>query len=502
MPEWHEKQEFAFNSIATDILYAGDTRSGKSFWLRKSYIIYAASIPGFTADIFRVNYDDVYKNHMVGETSFPALLENWERNGLCTINKMEVIFWNESRFTLEHCADMSAIRKHQGIAKHCRALEESSQMDPEIVRSLMGWVTMSEEMKSRLPERWRGQFPKVFHTTNTIGPSAGYYRRTYVEARKPYTIEKVGPWVRQYIPAFVDDNPSEDPEITRLRIAETFPDKAIQDAFISKDPEGIKNWQTRAGEFFPEWSEQKHVTPEVRPPTHWTHFRTFDWGTAEPFAVYWVAISDGQPFKDADNRTRWFPRGALVFYREWFGCSEDDPSKGNRMRNEDIAEGIYHRTDYAHRDSPILTDSLPFQDRGGQTIAQTFAETFRKLGSSATLTLGDTSRITGWSQLRSRLIGIEIDTNDTYRTPMIYFTQDCKYARDYIPALCRHPSENKKEDAQEHGEPTHCLDAIRLGCMAHSIIQDKVSPVNIERLFKVQPSVKSILKSDFRRFFQ
>lgn len=504
LPEWHEKQEFAFNSIATDILYAGDTRSGKSFWVRKSYIIYAASIPGWTGDIFRVNYDDVYKNHMIGETSFPALLENWERNGLCTINKMEVIFWNESRFTLEHCADMSAIRKHQGIAKHCRTLEESAQMDPEIVRSLMGWVTMSEEMKSRLPERWRGQFPKVFHTTNTIGPSAGYYRRTYVEARKPYSIEKVGPWMRQYIPAFVDDNPSEDPETTRLRIAETFPDKAIQDAFISKDPEGIRNWQTRAGEFFPEWSEARHVVPDLIPPPHFTRYRTFDWGTADPAVVFWIAISDGDPFRDSNGKQRWFPRGALIFYNEWYICDPENPAKGCRMRNEDMAHGIFERSEYQFRDVPILTDSLPFQDRGGLTIAQVFANTFRSLGCSAVLTQGDTSRPAGWAHLRSRLIGEQIDSNDDRRDPMIYFTECCKYARDYIPALTRHPSEGKKEDAAERGEATHACDAIRLACMAHTIIKDRAIPMQnrIEKELALRrPSPKNILGSNYRKFF-
>ena len=261
------------------------------------------------------------------------------------------------------------------------------------------------------------------------------------------------------------------------------------------------DWNAMIGEFFPEWSESKHVIDDFIPPQHWTRFRTFDWGTAEPFACYWCAISDGQAFKDSNDKTRWYPRGALILYNEWYGCDENDPAKGNRMRNEDIATGLWNRTEINHRNGPILTDSLPFQDRGGQTIAQTFAETFRTLGCSAVLTLGDTSRVTGWSQVRSRLIGIQVDSNETYRTPMLYVTHSCKYARDYIPALTRHPSESKKEDAAEHGEATHACDAIRLACMAHTIIKDRNAPLDINKAFSPRPSTKRLIGSDYKRFF-
>lgn len=472
IPTWNLKQLQVWDSLANELLLAGDTRGGKSFFIRKAYILWCTEIPGLICDIFRVNYDDVIRNHMEGETSFPALLDQWERDGLVKINKTEIVFWNDSRIHLEHCADDDVMRKHQGVPRHVRTLEESGQMLERRIRALSGWVTMSDEMKSRVPEKWKGLFPKMFHVTNFLGPGMGFYRRGFLEQLEPFQIKKVGQFNRQYIPFYLDDNPHEDAEATRARIKEAFTDPATQQALLEC------NWRAAVGDFFTEWSFERHVVRDFYPPGHWLRFRTFDWGTADPAVCYWIAVSDGEAFKDGEGNERWFPRGALIFYNEWYICkSEKEPGVGARMRNEDMAAGIVSRSEHGFTNVPTLTDSFPFQDKGGETIA----DTFRKEG--VVLTLGDTSRVPGWSHMRSRLIGIEIDSNwvdetgKVVRVPMIYFTQRCKYASDYIPALPRHKSETKSQDAAEHGEATHACDAIRLACMAHSVIKDRKEPI-------------------------
>ena len=318
LPKWHPKQKLAFESLATEILFAGDTRAGKSFFVRKSMILWCSQIPGLQCDIFRLHFDDVIAEAMEGETSFPILLHEWEKAGFVKINQTEIIFWNESKISLEHCSDDTVMLKHRGIAKHVRAFIESSQILEHRIRALTGWVTMSEEMKARVPDKWKGQFPKVLHVTNPLGVSTGYYRREFVDCRKPYSIEKVGPRMRQYIPAFVDDNPSEDATQTSERIAEAYPDVAAQKALINEDKSGISNWHSLVGEFFPQWEYKRHVVSDFEPPTYWYRFRSFDWGYAEPFAVYWIAVSDGEPFRDESGNRRWFPRGCLVVYREWY----------------------------------------------------------------------------------------------------------------------------------------------------------------------------------------
>ena len=301
--------------------------------------------------------------------------------------------------------------------------------------------------------------------------------------------------------------PSENADEVRARVATSFDSPAKRAAFINEDKTGITNWHQRTGQFFPEWDENRHVVTDFYPPGWWYRFRTFDWGTAEPFAVYWVAVSDGNPFRDEDGVERWFPRGALIYYDEWYGCDDghanpedNHPERGNRMRNEDIAQGIVLRSEHDFKDVITLTDNKPFQDMGGEGIA----ETFKKNG--CLLTQGDTSRVAGWSQMRGRFIGQVFDTNaldeegKPIRIPMIYICARCRYARDYIPQLPGHPSEGKKEDAAESGEATHSNDAIRLGCMAHTnaVIKDYLAPVSVliaRELRGERPTVQGLVDS-------
>jgi len=70
------------------------------------------------------------------------------------------------------------------------------------------------------------------------------------------------------------------------------------------------------GDFFPEFDEDRHVVTDLYPPHWWVRFRAYDWGVSDPAVCCWIAISDGQPFKDGEGRERWFPRGALLYYSE------------------------------------------------------------------------------------------------------------------------------------------------------------------------------------------
>lgn len=463
--ELHPRQIQAFETEATELLFGGASRGGKSHFVRAALITWCLDIPGLQCKIFRKYADDVTSNHMDTETGFKVMLAPLVEQGLVEIVATEVRFlFNGSLISLHHCQQDKDVEKHQGRSTHVLVLDEATQIKERAIKFLCGWVTMTEEMKARLPEKYKGKFPKIIYTANPIGESVGYFKRAFVKARPPFAIEQVGAFKRQYIPSRVEDNPSESKEALVGRIG-NMEDAAKFAALV----EG--SWDAPTGDFFPEYNEDKHVIPDFRPPSHWFRFRSFDWGTAEPFAVYWWAVSDGESFKDHNNIQRWYPRGALIAYREWYGCDPDKPAAGLRYRNEDMAMGILARSqDPEEKNLSTLTDSLPFQDRGGKTIAETFMDC------GVPLTKGDTTRIAGWSQLRSRLIGKYIDSNDKDRTPMIYFMESCAAARDYIPALPRHPSENKMEDAAEHGEATHSPDAIRLACMARPLVVDADPP--------------------------
>lgn len=453
----HSRQQEAFFTPATEVLFGGASEGGKSHFVRVALITWCLAIPGLQCCLIRKKYDDIINNHLEGPKGFRSMLAPVEQAGAVKITLREIAFSNGSRIVFQHCQDERQFDSAQGVEKHVLVVDEAPQISERLIRFFRGWVRMPMEMQEKLPEQWKGKFPRIIYTGNPIGVSIGFFRRHFVKARETRTIEKVEGFLRQYIPSRATDNPSVDLDAHKGRLA-GIGDEALAKALDEGD------WDTPVGDFFPEYDETRHVTPDFTPPRHWFRFRSFDWGTAEPFAVYWWAVSDGESFTDHLGRLRWFPRGALIAYREWYGCDPESPAKGLRMRNEDVALGILARSLEAEQRLVTLTDSLPFQDRGGKTIAETFADC------GCPLTQGDTSRIPGWSQLRSRLVGAFIDSNDKERTPMLFVTASCRYARDYIPALPRHKS--KGEDAEEDGEATHSPDAIRIACMARPMVRD------------------------------
>ena len=467
LPPLHPKQQLAFETVANEVLYGGATRGGKSHFTRISLIVWCSLIRGLQTDIFRLNWDDVIANHMTGDNSFPELLAPWEKDGLVKINQTEIKFLEtNSLISLEHCGSDEVMKKHQGIPKHVRVFEEATQILERRLRWLRAWVTpgtesfrtaAAEVLRTIYPKLTDTQlynfFPKIFYTTNPIGPSAGYFRRNFVKARPRMEIgqapEDDGGAMRQYIPAKVEDNPSEDAEATRRRV-KGIGDDAQSDALLNE------NWDANVGDFIRQWDEEKHRVPDLIPPAHLIKFRSFDWGGASPAAVYWWVLWDSEEHVCPTlidgawrDEKRWFPVGSLVAYREWYICDPGDPAKGIDMPNKEMAKQIVTLTKEVTTGITV-TDSLPFQKRGGEIMADEFMK------NGVPLTQGNTDRVTGWKQMKDMLTG-----QDGW--PRLYFANSCTYAADYIPALQRHKT--KMEDAEEEGEATHSCDAIRLACM-------------------------------------
>lgn len=460
----YPRQIEALTTPATELLFGGATRGGKSHFARVALITWCLAIPQLQCTLIRKKSADILENHVYGKNGFADLLSPLSDVGKAKVTQEGVTFYNGSRIVFKHCQDERQFDTAQGITSNVLFVDEATQISERLIKTFRAWCTMPEEMKASLPEEYRGKFPRIIYTANPIGASVGFFKRQFVKARKERVIETVDGFKRQYIKALVTDNPSEDPIATRGRVSGMH-DAAVAKALLEAD------WEAPTGDFFPEWDEQKHVIKDFTPPKHWYRFATFDWGTVDPFAFYWWAVSDGESFTDDEGKVRWYPSGALICYREWYGADEEHPERGLRYRNEDMAYGFRARSEAAGENPlSVLTDSLPFQDRGGKTIAQTFLEC------GVTLIQADTTRPTGWSQMRSRLIGKFVDSNDSEMTPMIYFVESCRAARDYIPALPRHPSEGKTQDAAEHGEATHACDAIRYACMAHTRIKHQDPP--------------------------
>lgn len=468
--KWHPRQKLLRDSLATEIAYGGAVGGGKSYALRACSINWAIQIPGLNIYLFRKHYDELIRNHVDGVNGYRELLAPLVIAKACEVYQHEIRFHNGSKIHFCHCQQRADLDKYLGPEIHVLLIDQAEQFPESWIRFLRTRVRISADLKARIPKHLQDVLPRIIYSFNPGGASHGFFRKHFVKAQETESVwqtpDSEGGFRRQFIKALLRDNPSLN-EAEYSAALEGLNDPELIRALLHGDMD------TLVGNFYPEFSEDLHVIPNIIPNDWWFKFRSFDWGNADPFAVYWWCVSDGKPCYDAEGNEHIYPYGSLIAYREWYGADKQNPSKGLRMRNEEIAEGIVARTNEA-TSNVTVTDSFPFADRGGVTIAHTFMK------HGCPLTLGDTSRVTGWSQLRSRLKGKD-------GLPLIYFTKSCIYARDFLPLLERHPSDIKREDAQEHGDPTHACDAMRLAAMCYPIVtKQKETP---SRVVEVRPNI-------------
>lgn len=483
LPTYHPKQQFFADSEATQILLGGDTRGGKTAGFKLWIINMCMMIPGLECDIFRLHEDDVIDSYMKSGFSFRTLLGQWIKDKLVTTNETEVKFWNGSRISLEHCSTDTAMSKHQGNPKHIRAFDEAGQIPERRMKWLTGWMVMNEDMKAKLPEQYRHMFPKVLFLSNPIGPSKAYLRNRFVKARPKFSVEQVGAWKLQYIPFRVEDNPSEDAETTRLRIADAT-DPATAKALLNED------WDAQTGNFFEMWDSDRHVCKDFMIPDFWLRFRTFDYGSYEPWACIWWAISPGVTIHKGTEHERYLPRYCLVGYREWYGCKAEHATNDrdrtitnlapSGFSNGQIANGIIDRTEERFDSQPTFTDRFPFNKLGNRTIAGDFKE------AGLVLSLGDLGRENRASMTISKLNGEKLIAGSDESWPMMVFFESCKYCQDYIPMVERHPNEARPWDYTENGEATHIVDCVTLAAVMNKTVCD--APADIET--EVQKAMK------------
>jgi hypothetical protein len=255
---------------------------------------------------------------------------------------------------------------------------------------------------------------------------------------------------RIYIPSRVTDN---------AYLGEDY----IQRLKASGSPELVRAWlygdfSVVAGAFFSEWDSARHVVSPRVLPEHWARFRSFDWGSARPFACQWWAVSDGSMPE--------FARGALINYREYYGMKPGEPNVGLRMTAEQVADAIKA----LERDDPTPTgvitgvaDPAIFAEDGGPSIAQRMALRRVIWRPADNKRVPGRGAMGGWDQVRARLVG------DGDGRPMVVFFATSTNLIRTLPALQHDPS--RAEDLQTESED-HCADATRYGLMSRPYVRD------------------------------
>ena len=239
-----------------------------------------------------------------------------------------------------------------------------------------------------------------------------------------------------YIPSRVHDNQillARDPEyINRLHMVGS--------------PELVRAWlegdfEIHEGSYFPEFSS-KHIVSPFNIPQHWPRYLGYDWGYRSPFAAVWGAVSSGV---DDSGHEVPYPKGAIVIYRELHGKGVDNVQQADRIASVSVGENLV-----------AVADPSIFSHDGGPSINDQFNTVFAKYNHPS-FRAADNDRISGWSQIRQRLVA---------KPPLLYIFATCPYLLETLPSLAI--DKRKPEDADTTG-PDHACDALRYLCKARLI---------------------------------
>ena len=458
----HHAQGVAFQSPATEILYGGAAGGGKSHLMRVAAISWAFAVPNLQVYLFRRLSDDLQKNHMEGETGFPALLADWLESKLVKINygPTVITFFNGSKIHLAYCQYEKDVTKFQGAEIHALFIDELTHFSDSIYRFLRGRCRVGG---LTVPEKYKGVFPRIVCGSNPGGIGHNWVKAAFIDKAPPLTITQMpraeGGMMRQFIPAKLADNP------TMMENDPDYVDRLAglgNDALVRAMRDG--DWNIVSGGAFDDVWSDRVIVPRFTIPPSWRLDRSFDWGSSHPFAVAWWAEADGTEAVLCDG-TKWCPpRGSLIMIGEWYGASA--PNVGLKMSARDVAAGIVER-EKAMRDSKLVSQAInagPADnqiDNVTESGTPTIASEMRAKG--VIWTASDKASGTRKIGLELMRQGIREASKPAPESAGIWFMDHCRATIAQIPALPR--DERNTEDVDTKAED-HVYDAIRYRVLA------------------------------------
>lgn len=459
----HPKQELAYLSEATEILYGGSAGGGKSHLMRVAAIAWCMGICGLQVYLFRRVRDDLIKNHVEGPKGFRALLGPWVQKKWVTIVEDEIRFdTTQSKIYLCHAKDAKDVFKYQGSEIHVLMIDELTHWTETMYRFLRHRVRM---VGVELPPVLKKRFPRILCGANPGNVGHLWCKKFFIDSAPPFQIhrtsEQEGAMLRQFLPARLEDNPS---------MAKDDPSYESRLTGLGS-PQLVRamrwgDWSVLEGQFFPEFNPDFHVITPFEIPESWMRFHVIDWGTADPCAMIWCAVV-GDAYETSDGRL--LPRGAIIQYREIY-LSEDHNNVGLNNTAEEVAEMIVK----AERYEPKGEDGRPriaYRERdtelaaGNPSVAERMAkEPFNLFFRMAKNTRrGKQSQPAGWDFVRQRL-----------KTGTIFFFSSCIDTIRCLPALVHDP--DRPGDCIDEGVESHLPDCVRYGTMSRPWVASSNMP--------------------------
>ncbi|HWQ57693.1 MAG TPA: phage terminase large subunit [Clostridia bacterium] len=266
------RQAEFFASNARHTAYGGARGGGKSWAMRRKLVLLALSTPGLNALLLRRTLPELRENHLI-----PLLRE---LAGVAGYNAAERVFRfpNGARLRLGYCDGANDVYQYQGQEYDVIGLEEATHFTEEQMRFL---TTCNRTVKPAFR-------PRMYYTCNPGNVGHGWVKRLFID-RRYENGERPKDYL--FIPARVWDNKvllAADPDY--VRALESLPED-LRRAYLDGD------WDVHAGQYFREFSRQRHVVSPFDIPAWWKRFRSMDWGYNDPCCVLWHAVDgDGRVY--------------------------------------------------------------------------------------------------------------------------------------------------------------------------------------------------------------
>ena len=404
------RQEEFFLSRARHTAYGGARGGGKSWAMRRKLVLLALNYPNLNVLLLRRTLPELRENHIL-----PLMRELY---GVAVYNASERVFNfpNRSRIKLGYCDTAGDVYQYQGQEYEVIGMEEATHFTEEQQQFLTTCNRTSKE----------GFTPRMYYTCNPGNVGHAWVKRLFIDR---CFAEDEDPEDYVFIPARIWDNKallSADPGYVRqlMRLPEE-----LRRAHLDGD------WDVHAGQFFREFSRDRHVTAPYEIPQWYKRFRSMDWGFNDPCCVLWHAVD---------------PEGRVITYRELYvreTRAEEVAKRVNELTgDEKIAYSVASPDLWQKRGQSLMT-------KGGFE-GESLAEIFIKSGFS--ISPADNARVAGWNRVRDYLAPAP-DGEPRWKC-----FSDCTNLIRTLPML--QYDQHDREDAAQGDD--HAPEALRYGLMS------------------------------------
>ncbi len=403
----YDRQIEFFLAKARHIAYGGARGGGKSWAMRRKFILLALRYPKLKLLLLRRTLPELRDNHIL------PLQE--ELYNFAKYNDKEkcFVFPNGSRMRLGYCDHEADVFQYQGQEYDVIGMEEATHFtDAQRVALSTCNRTTRKDFK-----------PRMYYTANPGNVGHEWFKRLFID-RDYRGKEKASDYV--FIPAKVYDNKilmENNPEY--VEILENLPELQKR-AFLYGD------WDVFEGQYFTEFDRSVHVIEPFEIPPDWRIYRTMDYGL-DMLACYWIALA---PNTDAYVIKELYEPNLII---------------------SDAANGIKTRTmEHVHQ-----TLAPPDLWNRRQDTGRSAAEIFNEHGITLTKSIND--RITGWYTLKEWMKPVKIKDEQIggeKTTAKLKIFSTCPNLIRTLPQL-RHDDKVPNDVADEPHELTHAPDAIR-----------------------------------------